>query len=357
MKTINKIITLTLTLALCACGGEKKEDNSDKVKANTQKKVNTVDTMHLRKGVFARQIVCNGRLRAVEKSNLNFEASGDIMEIFAFNGDMVKKGDLLAKVDTKNAMFELDKAHKAKDKAYIDLLDKLIGQGYEADTLNVEPDVLKNSKMTSGYDNAIESLVSAERTLANCSLYAPFTGRVANMDSKKHQVVTGGQFCTLIDDTYFDIEFSLLEAEINDVAKGEGVTINLFVDATKQFSGKITEINPLIDDNGQVKVRARVKNVGSELMEGMNVKIVIEREIAGQFVVPKDAVVQRDGFFVVFRYFDGEASWTYVDVVMSNIDSHVITGSAKKQTTISENDIIITTGNLNLADGTVVAPR
>ena len=42
---------------------------------------------------------------------------------------------------------------------------------------------------------------------------------------------------------------------------------------------------------------------------------------------------------------------------MSNIDSHVITGNAKKQTTISENDVVIVSNNLNLADETEVTPN
>ena len=43
--------------------------------------------------------------------------------------------------------------------------------------------------------------------------------------------------------------------------------------------------------------------------------------------------------------------------MMSNIDSHVVTGSEKKQTSISENDVVITSNNLNLADGTDVTPN
>lgn len=119
----------------------------------------------------------------------------------------------------------------------------------------------------------------------------------------------------------------------------------------------MTEINPLIDERGQVKIRARVSNTDRYLVEGMNVKIMLEREIKNCFVVPKDAVVLRDGFQVIFCYREGKAVWTYVDVVMSNIDSHVITGCEKKQTTISENDIVITSNNLNLADGTDVTPH
>ena len=75
------------------------------------------------------------------------------------------------------------------------------------------------------------------------------------------------------------------------------------------------------------------------------------------FVVPKDAVVERDGYHVIFRYRDGRAVWTYVDVAHSNINSFAITGCRRKETTIEESDIVITSGNLNLADGTEVKLR
>ena len=46
--------------------------------------------------------------------------------------------------------------------------------------------------------------------------------------------------------------------------------------------------------------------------------------------------------------------WTYVDVLHSNIGSYAITGCQRKETTIKEGNIVITSGNLNLADGTEV---
>ena len=60
---------------------------------------------------------------------------------------------------------------------------------------------------------------------------------------------------------------------------------------------------------------------------------------------------------MVFCYKEGKAVWTYVDVVMSNINSHVITGCKEKQTTVTEKDVVITSNNLNLADGTDVTPN
>jgi phosphate:Na+ symporter len=82
--------------------------------------------------------------------------------------------------------------------------------------------------------------------------------------------------------------------------------------------------------------------------------VIFGEKMQHMFVVPKDAVVERDGYQVIFLLEEGRAVWTYVDVVHSNISSFAITGCQRKETTIKEGDIVITSGNLNLADGTEV---
>lgn len=358
MKKVNlcKLVSVAIALTLVvACGKTKKEEKAMS-KSEPRRQLIVVDTMMLKKRTFQKQIVCNGKLRAVLKSDLSFETSGVLTQINGMNGDYVKKGEVLAVLDTREALVELEKSHRVMEKASIDLQDKLIGQGYPADTTAVPPGILRNMKISSGYTSAVDQLEASRRRLTSCYLKAPFNGRVANLDAKIYDRLSD-KLCTLIDDSYFDVEFSILEAEIGDVAVKQRVKIIPFINDEKLFHGDVTEINPLIDEHGQVKVRARVRNADRFLVEGMNVKVVLERDIENTFVVPKDAVVSRDGFQVVFRYQDGKAVWTYVDVVMSNIDSHAITGNKKKQTTISENDIVIVSNNLNLADGTDVTPN
>lgn len=342
-------------LGTVACGDGKKTKEVSLGKSDEKTQLITVDTLVLTKRSFQKQIVCNGKLRAVVKSDLSFKGSGIITAINVRNGDRVDKGRTLAMLDTKEAEIELRKSRRAMTKANIDLVDKLIGLGYTADTTAVPTAILQNMKATSGYESAMDQLESAERQLANCYLIAPFSGRVANLDSKVYSH-SADKLCTLIDDSYFDVEFSVLEAEMEEVTRGLQVTVSPFINEDQRFVGEITEVNPLIDERGQIKVRAKVRNYNNCLLEGMNVKILLEREVKQQFVVPKDAVVLRDGFQVIFRYKDGKAVWTYVDVVMSNIDSHVITGNTQKQTSLSENDVVIISNNLNLADGTEVMP-
>lgn len=70
--------------------------------------------------------------------------------------------------------------------------------------------------------------------------------------------------------------------------------------------------------------------------------------------IAKDAVVESGSCHVISRYEDGHAVWTYFDIVYSNINSFAITGCQLKNTSIHEGEIVITSGNLNMADGTDV---
>ncbi len=348
------LYTLTISLLAGSCASKEPENQSNEQKSQKSESVIYVDTLALIKQTFNKQIICNGKLRAVKRSEIVIPVAGVFSKIDISNGKWVQKGQQLAVIDTEDAQIELSKSMRAMEKAHIDLMDKLIGQGYDGiDTVGIPKIVMDNAKHSSGYSSAQDNLLQAQRKLKACYIKAPFSGRVANVESKVYEM-SKESLCMLIDDSSFDVEFSVLEAELGEVQQGQKVLVVPFVDEQRQFEGQITEINPLVDDKGQIAVRARVNNKQGYLLEGMNVKLTINREIKDQFVVPKQAVVLRDGFNVVFRYEDGEAVWTYVDVVMSNIDSHLITGHEQKQTTISEDDIIITSGNSNLADGVSV---
>ncbi len=353
---MKKIFIFTLlALATLSCSGSKGESKDESGKGDKQSvSAIYVDTLSLSKQLFNKQIVCNGKLRALQKSNIAFTSSGVIAQILVANGDRVNRGQLLAVINTEAAEIALHKSRREMEKAEIDLLDRLVGQGYSSASSEDTPaTVLDYVRHTSGYNSVQDALEQAERDLEACYIRAPFAGRVANLDSKIYDQ-SGEILCTLIDDSCFDVVFNLLEAELGEVSRGQEVNVTPFIDDKQNFVGRVTQINPLIDDAGQIKIYAQVSNRADYLVEGMNVRIVLNRAVADQYVVPKEAVVLRDGFHVVFRYQDGEAVWTYVDVEMSNIDSHLITGNREKQTELNDGDIIIISGNSNLADGAKV---
>ena len=342
---------LSFFLAACGSDKEKKEENANMEMHQQQMSETYVDTMVLHQAEFNKQIVCNGRLRARTKSELNFTIQGVIATVCVKEGQHVAKGALIATLDRLDKERDLEKAEHELQKAKVDLTDKLISLGYN-DMNTVPAEVMQRAEVMSGYYSAKFQLQSAKKALADCNLYAPFSGRIANLEAKKFQ--KSDKVCTLVDDAGFEVEFKVLEAELSGVHVGQKVKVTPFVQDSIQYEGKVTEINPIVDDKGLVKIRAQLSNKGNTLLDGMNVRVIVEKKMQNMFVVPKDAVVERDGYHVIFLLEEGRAVWTYVDVVHSNISSFAITGCKRKETTIKEGDIVITSGNLNLADGTGV---
>lgn len=341
-------------LFLISCTSRNTENNEKADKAQLAlASENYVDTMHLHLGDFQSQVICNGRLCAIVKSELVPRHTDVLTRIAVTNGMRVAKGSVLAVTDETTFRRELEKAERELEKARIDLADKLITMGYDADGSGVPQDVKRKAEITSGYYSAKYAVETAEQNLADCQLVAPTSGQIADLEGRLHQSVSG-KFCTIIDDSRYDVEFSILEAELASIAKGQEVIVSPFINDTLTIKGRVTNINPTVDEKGLIKVQAQIPGSNNSLIDGMNVRVICQRTVPKMFVVPKDAVVERDGYNVIFILDNGRARWTYVDIVYANINSYAITGCQRKGTEIHDGDIVITTGNLNLADDTEV---
>lgn len=341
-------------MSLMACKGSEVNKEEESIDIQEEAIVD-VDTMSLRLQTFQKQLLCNGKLEAAQKAELVCPNQGTMLEkVLVVNGQHVGKGSVLAIADMHTKSQDLDKAKHDLERSKVELQDKLIGLGYDGNLSNVPADVLKRMEITSGYYSAKFSLESAKKALADCRLVAPFSGRIANLEA--HAFQNGSKFCTLIDDSSFEVEFKILEAELSFVNKGQKVKISPFVNKNTEYEGIVEEINPTIDDKGLVKIKAKMKKGSAKLIDGMNVRVIVESAVPKMFVVPKEAVVERDGYHVVFM-FDKKtqrAVWTYVDIMYSNLKEYAIIGCERKETEIHEGDIVITSGNQNLADDTQV---
>lgn len=347
------LVAAALSAVACGTGKADKGDPSDG-KLKYEPKVNEVEVITIKKSTFTNQLVANGKLSARAKTAMNFKSAGMISECNVRNGQSVKAGSVIARLDSEDKRLALESARIALDKARLDYYDVLAGQGYMAeDTLSVPENIRKMAKMRSGYDAARNSLRRAEIECQGTVLLAPFDGKIADVKARAFEMSGSEPFCTLIDDSSFDVDFTVLESEYPFLEKGLTVKVSPFSSGGKVLQGKISEINPKVDKNGQVSVKASVRNDGS-LIEGMNVKVVVERILDHMMVVPKSAVVIRDNLEVIFRLKDGKAAWTYVHVLMSNSESHAIIANEERGAELSEGDQVIVSGNLNLAEGSEV---
>ena len=355
----NAGILVVFALLFAGCGGNNNESaEKDLAKENFKIEKNTVDTLHLRKRPFNRETISNGTLKGVQRAQLRFASTGEIASIAVNNGRRVKKGDVIARQNTQTLELDFERAQQSLSKAQLDLYDALIGFGYSRDTNSVPVDILNVAKIRSGYSSALNSYKIAEIALQNATLTAPHNGVVANLTVKPHEYSTE-EICTIIDDSAFNVEFKVLEGELPYMAVGREILVQPFIDVTQNYSGTIKEINPFVDDKGQIAVTASISNKGGKLIEGMNVKVFIKSVKENLPTVPKSAVVMRDGYDVLFVFNPqaGKAEWRYVDILHSNSTHHVVRGHKEKDVLLNEGEAIIISGNLNLADGSDVEIR
>ncbi|WP_434035519.1 efflux RND transporter periplasmic adaptor subunit [Formosa sp. 4Alg 33] len=349
-KSISFLICLCV-IVLYSCNEKKEnpeEELIDKKTYSIQK--NEVHVAVLQETAFKKELVSNGKLIALQKNSLKFEVGERLEKLYVANGDIVKEGETLAVLKPYVFQRKLDKATINLKKATLDFKDQLLGRGYDYDVKDSIPkNIYEMVAIRSGYDDALRDVEDAKYELQSSKLKAPFSGRIANIVNKQFEQISAGKdFITLINDAVFEVEFYLIESEIGDVSVNDQVEIIPFA-LEKTYQGKITTINPLVEKNGTILVKALVKNDGL-LMEGMNIKVLIQKDILNQLIVPKEAVILRQNQEVLFKVVNGRAFWTYVLTTNENSRNYaVIPHPDKSSAVLTPGDSIIVAGNLNLA--------
>ncbi len=357
VKLIIKSIVLSSLVAVsitsCTNGNATAKDKVEKRKYVAE--ANPVDIMILKSAGFKRELVSNGKLSALRKSILRFRVSDELQKLNVKNGSRVNKGKTIATLNSFNQKQSLQKAEIRFRKAQLDLKDYLIGQGYhDVNDTRVSEEVMNVAKTTVSYFSAETDLESAKNSYSSINLKAPFKGKIANLKKKVFEKVgSGDDFCTLIDDSVFEVEFEVLETEIEEVELKKNVKIQPF-SSTKTYIGIVSEINPVVDKNGLITVKAQVKNPGN-FLEGMNVKVLVESIVPDKMIVPKSAVILRQNQEVLFTVKKGRAYWTYVQTDQENSSSYSVIAHPDKGASLQPGDTIITRGNLNLAHESVVS--
>jgi RND family efflux transporter MFP subunit len=281
----------------------------------------------------------------VQKSDLSFRVAENISSINFKNGDRVMKGQVIATLNNFTLVNQLKQSKEEYERARLMLQDLLIGQGYSlSDSASVPKSTFMAARIKSGFDKALNALEMAKYNLEQTSIKAPFNGIIANISLKQHNTpVVGERFCTIIDNSFFEAEFNVLENELNSLSKGQQVKVKPYALNNLEIEGIISQINPVVDKNGLVAVKAVCPNKNNLLTEGMNVKIIILDKVKAQLVIPKPALVLRSEKQVVFTYSNGLAKWNYVKTSSENSDSYSIAEGLKP------GDTVIVEGALNLA--------
>lgn len=344
--TFKSIIYPAIVFCLLSCSSKKEQEKPSGEKTTTvEDKATEVKTKLLKYQDFSYELISNGTVVATNKAELSFQSQEVVRKIYVKNGDRVTKGQKLAELDKFKLEIAKSQAIEALERAKLELQDILIGQGYSInDSTNIPEDIMKVVKIKSNYEQSKNNYIVAEHDLDASTLYAPFEGVVANLTVKEYNLPGSEAFCTVIDNRSLEVVFNILESELPLIGLKYKALVLPVAMSSYITEGNISEINPIVDKNGMVKVKATINNKDNKLYEGMNVRVRVQLLFGRQLIVPKSAVVLRNNKKVVFRLANDRAAWVYVQTGPENSDSYVITSG------LNEGDEIIYEGNINLAD-------
>lgn len=341
-----RYILFIFPFVLLSCGGGSKDDTG-KEGENTQRSQDLpqVTVMTAGRGTFYRELQSNGRLVAQNKTDLYFRTSELITSVSAQNGQRVKAGQEIARIEEFELRNRLTTAEEAVDMAMMKLNDFMVGRRYELkDTATVPSAIMQYGYAESQLPSSRVALAQARYNLQHAILKSPINGIVANLSAKEYNMAsTSEPFCTIIGDDRFEVEFPVLESEIELLKSGHEVQIEPLAYPGTQIKGTLSGMNPVVDKNGMVKAKAIVSNTQGKLYEGMNVRVLVQQAVSGKLVVPKSAVVLRSDRQVLFVYADGRSQWRYVKTGLENSCEFTI------EEELEAGEQVIVSGNFNLA--------
>ena len=339
--------SLLVLLVFCIAGGckEKKEKKLQSEQARIEQK-NEKTEVKSQKAEYKRfevELVSNGKVEAKEKAVLKFLVDDIVDTVFVTNGSRVRKGDPIVAVNGEKSAEQLQEAELNLEKMELELRSRLMSEGINElkDTTQLPPQRLRTIMLQSGYTSALHAYEKAKTDYENIRTCAPFNGIVADLEAKPYNPSSAYQnLCTLIDDSQMEVVFNVLETEIQHIRKGMEVELTPYANNQVTLHGKVTEVNPKIDENGMVKIKAMTDNPERILVDGMNVNIILKRPIEHKLIVPKSAVLPRQGKKVVFIHENGKAIWRYVTTGVENSEEISIESGLKAgEEVIYENNL------------------
>ena len=255
------------------------------------------------KGTFKIVVTANGSVIPIDRVEIKSKASGLVEELPVEQGDYIKKGDLIARLDQKDeraavsqaqadfdiATAELKKAEREYQRTK-ELFSKDLISEEERDGIELNLAVAKGKLV-----QATTALDRAKERLSESVVTAPINGIILQKYVEKGQIIASGistvsggtPIVDIADMSSVYIQAGVDEIDIGKIKAGQQAIVTADAYPGIKFEGFITRIAPeaKIEQNVTLfDVIVKVKNQDGKLKSGMNTSIEIT-------IVKKDSVL------------------------------------------------------------------
>ncbi|NJO00420.1 MAG: efflux RND transporter periplasmic adaptor subunit [Bacteroidia bacterium] len=347
---IKKIIFTVSALALLVfvfvkLASNKKEINAAAAYKETKENI-AVEVITAQRSTYYAALQYTGTFKPFKETNFGAESQGKLTEVYIEEGDYVKSGQLLAKINDELLSVKLAAEQAQLEKAKVDLERQ---KNLSKDNATTDA-MLKQMEL--GYALAQTAVASTQKQIAMTRITAPISGLITMETIEKGSIVAPGvPLGTITDVSQLKLEVLIPENQIKTIKKGSRITVMSDVYPDQIFTGTINLIAVKGDQNHNFKVEILVANSNSNfpLKAGMFASIQANSsEQVTNFLIPRSAVVNQNGETKVFVAQNGKAvARTIQTNGLIDDNMQVISG-------IEEGEQVIITGVNNLKDGITI---
>jgi len=228
-----------------------------------------------------------GSLKAINGVQVSTDLAGIISEIAFESGKLVKKGDLLLKLDIKQEEAQLRAAEARFDLAKVslarkqDLLDKKAAPQADYDAAAAEARQAK------------AAMEEVQAVIERKTIHAPFDGLLGIRQVNVGQYLNAGVPIVALEscDPIY-VEFNLPQQHLQQIALHKKMRLVAPGVSDKEFQGEITAIDSRVDEaTRNIQVEATVPNPEGKLRAGMfvNVELLLPEQ-PGVLTLPASSI-------------------------------------------------------------------
>jgi membrane fusion protein, multidrug efflux system len=319
------------------------------------------DVLTVRNNTLASGPSITGSVQPERRADLRAEVSAIVLSVLKENGDPVKRGDLIVRLDDtsiRESLVAAEASARAADQAYeqaqrqYQRLVSLREKGMVS-TQQVEDAEIRRNTAQSDRETARTRVVSSRQQLERTEVRAPFDGIVSDRKvSAGDTAQVGKELVKVIDPHSLRFEGLVSADSIGEVEAGQRVTFRVHGFADREFLGTITRVNPAANaTTRQVEVLVAFADQKQRPeVAGLYAEGHIETRHTAALTVPATAVVREGDHTFAWRLKDR----TLQKVALNLGDKDPRTGEFILKGGVAEGDTLLRYPSSTLIDGQAV---
>lgn len=346
MRTLS-LVTLALLAALTACSQKVAHDEANKDEAAQTTNVNkgdgqkvvkvdagktedkalllvNEDLLTVEAGQLASGPVITGVLLPEKRADLHAEVSAIVLQTLHDNGDKVKKGDLLVRLDDTSIRENLGSAEEAGRAAaqafeqaqrQLDRLQKLSASG-AVSTQTLEDTEVRRNATQSDLAAAKARVAQARQQLEKTEVRAPFDGVVSERAvSAGDTAQIGKQLLMVLDPSSMRFEGFIAADQMAEVIPGNTVEFRVNGYPDQDFFGKVQRVNPTVSQSTrQVQVLVSIDRAAMPMVSGLFAEGHVQTNAKSAVVLPEQSIVREGDAAFVWQIKDGSLVKTAIQL-------------------------------------------